>query len=286
MGYGRRQRRDCGAIHIAWHERKPAVARRPTHHTIVFAAIVAPCPGDRHGAFLRCRMPHAGQRATIADALGAVYPKARIYVDGDLIAAARALCGHNEGIACIMGTGSNCCLYSPDNGGRIVRSISPLGYVLGDEGSGSAIGRRLVADALRGILPDDLCQAVMQFLKHRRHRNHRTHLPASRRQQVSCIIRTSGKRPYRPSGNRSDCRRLLRRIHRAQPYAATRLRHTSDRLLRIHRRQLHATTRSRARTPRPQSLRHRGLANAWTDTIPCLPTEITITHISLKPIQL
>lgn len=103
------------------------------------------------------------QRATIADALGAVYPKARIYVDGDLIAAARALCGHDEGIACIMGTGSNCCLYSPDKGGRIVKSISPLGYILGDEGSGSAIGRRLVADALRGILPDDLCQAVMQF---------------------------------------------------------------------------------------------------------------------------
>lgn len=103
------------------------------------------------------------QRATIADALGAVYPRARIHVDGDLIAAARALCGHSPGIACIMGTGSNCCLYSPEDGGHIVQSISPLGYVLGDEGSGSAIGKRLVADALRGILPEDLREAVMKF---------------------------------------------------------------------------------------------------------------------------
>ena len=221
------------------------------------------------------------QRATIADALGAVYPKARIYVDGDLIAAARALCGHNEGIACIMGTGSNCCLYSPDNGGRIVRSISPLGYVLGDEGSGSAIGRRLVADALRGILPDDLCQAVMQFagtdatgiIEHIYPRHDANRFLAS-------FARLASDHIDRPEIEAIDD------IHRAQPYAATRLRHTSDRLLRIHRRQLHATTRSRARTPRPQSLRHRGLANAWTDTIPCLPTEITITHISLKPIQL
>ena len=105
----------------------------------------------------------SAQRATIADALGAVYPRARIHVDGDLIAAARALCGHNPGIACIMGTGSNCCLYSPESEGRIVKSVSPLGYVLGDEGSGSAIGKRLVADTLRGILPEDLREAVIKF---------------------------------------------------------------------------------------------------------------------------
>ena len=128
----------------------PTSRRAPEVDTVYFYAA-----GCRTGA----------QRATIADALGAVYPRARIHVDGDLIAAARALCGHNPGIACILGTGSNCCLYSPESGGRIVKSVSPLGYVLGDEGSGSAIGKRLVADTLRGILPEDANRFLASFAR-------------------------------------------------------------------------------------------------------------------------
>ena len=63
------------------------------------------------------------------------------------------------GIACILGTGSNSCFY---DGKKITANISPLGYILGDEGSGAVLGKRLVGDLLKHQLPDDLCQ---DFLK-------------------------------------------------------------------------------------------------------------------------
>jgi N-acetylglucosamine kinase-like BadF-type ATPase len=59
-------------------------------------------------------------------------------VHSDLMAAARALCGHDAGIACILGTGANSCLY---DGEQIVQNTPALGYILGDEGSGSVLGR-------------------------------------------------------------------------------------------------------------------------------------------------
>lgn len=77
----------------------------------------------------------------------------QIAVESDLLAAARSLCGHSEGVAAIMGTGSNSCYYD----GQIIRQhVSPLGYILGDEGSGAVLGRRLVADLLKNQLPDFL----------------------------------------------------------------------------------------------------------------------------------
>lgn len=82
-----------------------------------------------------------------------------IEVDTDLLAAARALCGKNPGIACIMGTGSNSCYY---DGVRIVDNVSPLGYILGDEGSGAVLGKLLVGDVLKNQLPAALCE---KFLK-------------------------------------------------------------------------------------------------------------------------
>lgn len=101
------------------------------------------------------------QCGAISEALAALFPAAEIHVGSDLLGAARALCGHEDGIACILGTGSNCCRYSPLHGGEIVTGIPPLGYVLGDEGSGNAIGRRLVADALKGIMPTQLRQLLL-----------------------------------------------------------------------------------------------------------------------------
>ena len=71
----------------------------------------------------------------------------------DLLGAARALCGHEEGIACVLGTGSNSCLY---NGKEIIANTPPLGYILGDEGSSAVLGRRLVGDCLKNQLPDTL----------------------------------------------------------------------------------------------------------------------------------
>lgn len=87
---------------------------------------------------------------------------ARIEVDSDLMAAARALCGNQRGIACILGTGSNSCLY---DGCTIVEHISPLGFILGDEGSGAVLGKRLVGDCLKHQLPEPLIQAFMEQYK-------------------------------------------------------------------------------------------------------------------------
>lgn len=69
-----------------------------------------------------------------------------VFVDSDLMAAARALCQTEEGLACILGTGSNSCYY---NGREIAGHVPSLGYILGDEGSGADIGRRLVSDILK-----------------------------------------------------------------------------------------------------------------------------------------
>lgn len=73
----------------------------------------------------------------------------KIEVCSDLVAAARALFSGREGIACILGTGSNSCLY---DGRNIVSNVSPLGYVLGDEGSGAVLGRLFVNAIFKGRL--------------------------------------------------------------------------------------------------------------------------------------
>lgn len=80
-------------------------------------------------------------------------PPEDISVSDDLTGAALALLGGRAGIACILGTGSNSCLW---DGRKIMRHIPPMGYILGDEGSGAALGAALLRAALRGLLPDDL----------------------------------------------------------------------------------------------------------------------------------
>ena len=91
------------------------------------------------------------------DALADAFPTAgKIEVNSDLLAAARGLCGHEPGIACILGTGSNNCLY---DGEKIVGNVGSLGFWLGDEGSGGYLGKRLVVNYLHGELPADLHEA-------------------------------------------------------------------------------------------------------------------------------
>lgn len=81
------------------------------------------------------------------------FPKARVETNSDLLAAARATCKGQKGIACILGTGSNSCLY---DGEKITAHVSPLGFILGDEGSGAVMGRKLVGDYLKNIMPERL----------------------------------------------------------------------------------------------------------------------------------
>ena len=81
------------------------------------------------------------------------FPKAEIHVTHDLMAACHAVLGHEKGIACILGTGSNSCLY---NGMDIMGKAVSLGYLVGDEGSGMHIGRELVRSYFYGFMPEDV----------------------------------------------------------------------------------------------------------------------------------
>lgn len=76
-----------------------------------------------------------------------------IEVSTDMLAAARGLCGHQAGIACILGTGSNSCYY---NGTEIVNNVSPLGFILGDEGSGAVLGKLFIGNLLKNQMPAGL----------------------------------------------------------------------------------------------------------------------------------
>ena len=89
----------------------------------------------------------------IGQALKQLFPQADVFVTEDLLASARALLGRGPGFAAILGTGTNSCLY---DGQRITYNVDSLGYFLGDEGSGSYIGKRLLRDYLRELLPDGL----------------------------------------------------------------------------------------------------------------------------------
>jgi glucosamine kinase len=86
----------------------------------------------------------------VKDSVIAVLPSAAINVFSDLTGAARGLLGESGGYICMLGTGSNSGYY---NGKYITENIPPLGFILGDEGSGASLGKKLLADFLRGIMP-------------------------------------------------------------------------------------------------------------------------------------
>ena len=85
--------------------------------------------------------------------LSDVFIGAACHCEGDLLGACRALCGDAAGMVGILGTGSNLCYY---DGGRIARQRTSTGYILGDEGSGNHIGRRLLKDYLEERMPSHL----------------------------------------------------------------------------------------------------------------------------------
>lgn len=88
--------------------------------------------------------------AILSDSFKKVFPKSETFAASDVLAAARALCGHNPGIACIMGTGSNSCFYDGEN---IAKNVRAGGFILGDEASGGVLGKKLISDFIKGLLP-------------------------------------------------------------------------------------------------------------------------------------
>jgi len=93
---------------------------------------------------------NASKADIVRAALSSFFGTDKLFIGSDLLGAARSLCQNEPGIACIIGTGSNSCYY---NGNEIVANVSPLGYILGDEGGGAVIGRKLVAGVLKKQLP-------------------------------------------------------------------------------------------------------------------------------------
>ncbi|MDL2223740.1 ATPase [Bacteroidales bacterium OttesenSCG-928-M06] len=95
----------------------------------------------------------------VSEALQKYFKVDHIMVYSDLLAAVHSLCQRKEGIVGILGTGSNSCYY---DGMEIVRQVSPLGYILGDEGSGAFMGKKLVADILKNQMPDLIIRAFIE----------------------------------------------------------------------------------------------------------------------------
>lgn len=82
----------------------------------------------------------------VAEALAESFSEAKISIDSDMVGAALGLCGRRPGIAAILGTGSNTCYW---DGEKIAKNVSPLGFILGDEGSGAVLGKNFIADVMK-----------------------------------------------------------------------------------------------------------------------------------------
>lgn len=95
----------------------------------------------------------------ITDVLTKFFNTKNINIESDLMAAARSLCQDKEGIACILGTGSNSCHY---DGKNIINHVPSLGYILGDEGSGSVLGIKLISDIFKNQAPEHITKLFFQ----------------------------------------------------------------------------------------------------------------------------
>lgn len=104
----------------------------------------------------RLERVHFYAAGMLADELSSLFPGVEVECASDLLAAARAVCGHRPGIAAILGTGSNSCFF---DGETIVKNVHSSGFILGDEGSGAALGRLFMADFLKGLVPQPLSDA-------------------------------------------------------------------------------------------------------------------------------
>ena len=128
---------DDTIAHTLQHELLPAMGSTVATHIYFYGA---GCVGGRINDRLKT-------------ALQQYFAQAHIEVNSDLLGAARSLCGTTEGIAGILGTGANSCHY---DGEKIIQNTPPLGYILGDEGSGASLGKSFLRALLRGELGQEL----------------------------------------------------------------------------------------------------------------------------------
>src|SRR5690554_2575551 len=105
---------------------------------------------------------NADKAGIVVEAMEQVFPNAEINVGHDLIAAARALLGDQPGFAAILGTGTNTCIY---DGEEITHNISSAAYILGDEGSGCYIGKKLLTDYIRDYMPREVREVFWETYK-------------------------------------------------------------------------------------------------------------------------
>lgn len=100
--------------------------------------------------------------AIVVEAIQQVFKNSKVFVGHDLLAAARALLGNDPGFAAILGTGTNTCIY---DGNEIIHNIDSAAYILGDEGSGCYIGKRILTDYIRGYMPEKTREAFWETYK-------------------------------------------------------------------------------------------------------------------------
>jgi len=93
------------------------------------------------------------KREVISNALTQLFPRAFISVDSDLLGSAYATCGSHKGLVCVLGTGSNISFF---DGEEVSAGKHGLGYILGDEGSGTWFGKTLITQYLYGVMPADV----------------------------------------------------------------------------------------------------------------------------------
>jgi len=103
-----------------------------------------------------CSFPN--KKILVSRALVRFFGNAIIDIQSDLLGAARSLFQHEKGIACILGTGSNSCFY---DGVEITQNVSPLGFILGDEGSGAVLGKLFIADCLKNQMPEWITEKLL-----------------------------------------------------------------------------------------------------------------------------
>ena len=108
-----------------------------------------------YGAGLRPEM-----QPRVCEVVASVFRQASVEAESDLLGAARALFGSEPGIACILGTGSNSGLY---DGVSIVRNTPPLGFILGDEGSGATLGKLFAGSLCKGLMPKGLLEEYLDW---------------------------------------------------------------------------------------------------------------------------